>query len=90
MNQNIKSNVPKCARCGCELTRMRIHRHGKIYCYDCNELLNARRKPSKRIDDDADKNLRRAIRWHYGRGMTVSELAERYGLTKQEVYERLK
>ena len=90
MKQNEQSNVTVCALCGCELSRMRIHRHGKVYCYECSELLNARQKPSERVSDDDDARLRRIIRWHHGRGMTVSELAERYGISKEQVYERLK
>lgn len=86
----VESNVIRCSQCGCELTRMRIHRHGKVYCYECNEMLNARQKPSERIADEDDARLRRIIRWHHSRGMTVSELSEKYGISKEQVYERLK
>ena len=74
-----------CDRCGCELTRMRIHRHGKIYCYECNELMkgNAAQTKDTAVTD-------RALRRHHTLGTSVSELAKRYGMTPSEVYERLK
>lgn len=74
-----------CDRCGCELTRMRIHRHGKIYCYECAELVKGSEAPHKK-DTVSDRALRR----HHTLGTSVSELAKRYGMTPQEVYERLK
>lgn len=85
-----ESNAIVCALCGCELGCMRIHRHGKVYCYECNEMLNARSKPSERVSDDDDARLRRIIRWHHSHGMAVSELSEKYGISKEQVYERLK
>lgn len=71
-----------CSKCGRDISRaFKFYVEGKPLCYECSEQWKKKKKMGS--------PLTRMIREDYKAGMKPSELAEKYHLSKQEIYMRL-